>query len=186
MELGEEKEERKRGSKSQMEGESTMSESKSSSRGKKKSKTTSEQKVEIHIKETQNLENTKKKQKEGKIKRNKKAPVQGIIGNEVGRSNALVEPNTGTKFSTLYFCCESKCISVSAPASPTRGRRLEHPDTIPECDKSDVSTVDSGRWFSFQMATMALTSRTYNLVNPALVKSSIRVLPVHARKGAVP
>lgn len=60
-----------------MEGESTMSESKSSSRGKKKPKTTSEQKVEIHIKETQNLENTKKKQKEGKIKRNKKAPVQG-------------------------------------------------------------------------------------------------------------
>jgi hypothetical protein len=77
MELGEEKEERKRGSKSQMEGESTMSESKSSSRGKKKSKTTFEQKVEIHTKETQNLENTKKKQEEGKIKRNKKAPVQG-------------------------------------------------------------------------------------------------------------
>ena len=63
-------------------------------------------------------------------------------------------------FATTFF-------AVSAPASPTRGRRLEHPDTIPECDKSDVSTVDSGRWFSFQMATMALTSRTYNLINSA-------------------
>ena len=60
-----------------MEGESTMSESKSSSRGKKKSKTTSEQKVEIHTKETQHLENAEEKQEEGKIKRNKKAPVQG-------------------------------------------------------------------------------------------------------------
>jgi brassinosteroid resistant 1/2 len=59
--------------------------------------------------------------------------------------------------------------AVSAPASPTRARRREHPDTIPECDESDVcSTVDSGRWISFQMsaATTAPASPTYNLVNP--------------------
>ncbi|VAH44421.1 unnamed protein product [Triticum turgidum subsp. durum] len=43
--------------------------------------------------------------------------------------------------------------------------RHEHPDTIPECDESDVSTVDSGRWISFQMATTAPTSPAYNLVN---------------------
>ncbi|VAH44423.1 unnamed protein product [Triticum turgidum subsp. durum] len=55
--------------------------------------------------------------------------------------------------------------ALSAPASPTRGRRHEHPDTIPECDESDVSTVDSGRWISFQMATTAPTSPAYNLVN---------------------
>jgi brassinosteroid resistant 1/2 len=59
--------------------------------------------------------------------------------------------------------------AVSAPASPTRARRREHPDTIPECDESDVSTVDSGRWISFQMAaaTTAPASPTYNLVNSA-------------------
>ena len=60
--------------------------------------------------------------------------------------------------------------AVSAPASPTRARRREHPDTIPECDESDVcSTVDSGRWISFQMsaATTAPASPTYNLVNPS-------------------
>lgn len=60
--------------------------------------------------------------------------------------------------------------AVSAPASPTRARRREHPDTIPECDESDVcSTVDSGRWISFQVdaATTAPASPTYNLVNPA-------------------
>ncbi|KAG8079990.1 hypothetical protein GUJ93_ZPchr0007g6143 [Zizania palustris] len=56
--------------------------------------------------------------------------------------------------------------AVSAPASPTRGRLREHPDTILECDESDVSTMDSGRWISFQMATTAPTSPTYNLVNP--------------------
>ncbi|KAL6855985.1 hypothetical protein ACP4OV_018787 [Aristida adscensionis] len=55
--------------------------------------------------------------------------------------------------------------AASAPASPTRGRRRAHPDTIPECDESDVSTVDSGRWISFQMATTAPASPTYNLVN---------------------
>ncbi|TVU38212.1 hypothetical protein EJB05_11590 [Eragrostis curvula] len=58
--------------------------------------------------------------------------------------------------------------AVSAPASPTRARRREHPDTIPECDESEVSTVDSGRWISFQMAAAANTapaSPTYNLVN---------------------
>ncbi|EEC77541.1 hypothetical protein OsI_16442 [Oryza sativa Indica Group] len=112
MELGEEKEERKRGSKSQMEGESTMSESKSSSRGKKKSKTTSEQKVEIHTKETQNLENTKKKQEEGKIKRNKKAPVQGNPGSSShekllaigGRYDWLIEQAWDRTYSWLPFC----------------------------------------------------------------------------------
>ncbi|XP_047069558.1 protein BZR1 homolog 1-like isoform X2 [Lolium rigidum] len=57
--------------------------------------------------------------------------------------------------------------ALSAPASPTRGRRYDHPDTIPECDESDVSTVDSGRWISFQMATTAPTSPAYNLINRA-------------------
>nr|CAB3454759.1 unnamed protein product [Digitaria exilis] len=59
--------------------------------------------------------------------------------------------------------------AVSAPASPSRARRRGHPDTIPECDESDVcSTVDSGRWISFQMsaAATAPASPTYNLVNP--------------------
>jgi brassinosteroid resistant 1/2 len=57
--------------------------------------------------------------------------------------------------------------AVSAPASPTRARRREHPDTIPECDESDVcSAVDSARWISFQ-ATTAPASPTYNLVHPA-------------------
>ncbi|XP_039119568.1 protein BZR1 homolog 1-like [Dioscorea cayenensis subsp. rotundata] len=54
--------------------------------------------------------------------------------------------------------------AASAPASPTRARQLFYPATIPECDESDISTIDSGRWVSFQMTAPA--SPTFNLVNP--------------------
>ncbi|KAK8943776.1 hypothetical protein KSP40_PGU018292 [Platanthera guangdongensis] len=52
--------------------------------------------------------------------------------------------------------------AASAPASPTRGLRHLHPATIPECDESDASTIDSGRWVSFQNTAPA--SPTFNLV----------------------
>ncbi|ONK59885.1 uncharacterized protein A4U43_C08F11960 [Asparagus officinalis] len=58
--------------------------------------------------------------------------------------------------------------NASAPSSPTRGHR--HPlfnAPIPECDESDVSTVDSGRWVSFQMT--APSSPTFNLVTGPVV-----------------
>nr|CAD1832461.1 unnamed protein product [Ananas comosus var. bracteatus] len=55
--------------------------------------------------------------------------------------------------------------AVSAPSSPTRTRFHHHHATIPECDESDISTIDSGRWVSYQMTAPA--SPTYNLINPA-------------------
>ncbi|CAH8355871.1 unnamed protein product [Eruca vesicaria subsp. sativa] len=64
--------------------------------------------------------------------------------------------------------------AVSAPASPTR-RQFYAPVTIPECDESDSSTVDSGHWISFQKfaqhqqpfsGSMVPTSPTFNLVKP--------------------
>ncbi|ESQ27640.1 hypothetical protein EUTSA_v10018835mg [Eutrema salsugineum] len=63
--------------------------------------------------------------------------------------------------------------AVSAPASPTH-RPFHTPATIPECDESDSSTVDSGHWISFQKfaqqqpfsASMVPTSPTFNLVKP--------------------
>ncbi|GAV76762.1 DUF822 domain-containing protein [Cephalotus follicularis] len=60
---------------------------------------------------------------------------------------------------------------ASAPSSPTRRHHLT-PATIPECDESDASTVDSGRWASFQTVATAPTaavappSPTFNLVKP--------------------
>ncbi|KAJ6344558.1 hypothetical protein OIU76_006143 [Salix suchowensis] len=60
--------------------------------------------------------------------------------------------------------------AVSAPASPTH-RQFHAPATIPECDESDTSTVESGQWISFQkfapfVAAAMPTSPTYNLVKP--------------------
>ncbi|XP_078430384.1 BES1/BZR1 homolog 1 [Wolffia australiana] len=49
--------------------------------------------------------------------------------------------------------------AASAPASPAR-----RPAAIAECDESDGSTVDSGRWVSFQAA--APLSPTFNLIRP--------------------
>ncbi|XP_008806188.2 protein BZR1 homolog 1-like [Phoenix dactylifera] len=64
-----------------------------------------------------------------------------------------------------YAAFHPPLFAASAPASPTRGRCHGHPATIPECDESDASTVDSRRWFSFQMTAPA--SPSFNLVNPA-------------------
>ncbi|XP_010531182.1 PREDICTED: BES1/BZR1 homolog protein 2-like [Tarenaya hassleriana] len=51
--------------------------------------------------------------------------------------------------------------ALSAPSSPTR-RGYQTPPTIPECDESDDSIEDSGRWINFQAA--APPSPTFNLV----------------------
>lgn len=51
--------------------------------------------------------------------------------------------------------------AASAPSSPTRHRRRFTPVPIPECDESDVSTVNAAQWVSFQTAP---TSPTYNLI----------------------
>ncbi|XLS92565.1 hypothetical protein HN51_068573 [Arachis hypogaea] len=59
--------------------------------------------------------------------------------------------------------------AVSAPSSPSRRHQLAT-STIPECDESDASTVDSGRWVSFQTTTASAAppSPTFNLVKPAM------------------
>lgn len=65
--------------------------------------------------------------------------------------------------------------AASAPASPTRRHHIT-PATIPECDESDVSTVDSGRWVSFQTMVapaVAPSSPTFNLVKPVAQQSSL-------------
>ncbi|KAJ4962296.1 hypothetical protein NE237_022235 [Protea cynaroides] len=67
--------------------------------------------------------------------------------------------------------------AASAPASPTRRHHFP-PATIPECDESDTSTVDSGRWVSFQTAASppaaAPASPTYNLVKPVMVQKNLQ------------
>ncbi|CAI0473532.1 unnamed protein product [Linum tenue] len=59
--------------------------------------------------------------------------------------------------------------AASAPSSPTRRHYLA-PVAIPECDESDVSPVDSGRWLCFQgvpsSSHVAPPSPTFHLIKP--------------------
>uniref|UniRef100_A0A2N9E3I7 Protein BZR1 homolog n=1 Tax=Fagus sylvatica TaxID=28930 RepID=A0A2N9E3I7_FAGSY len=73
--------------------------------------------------------------------------------------------------------------AASAPASPTR-RNHATPATIPECDESDASTVDSGRWVSFQTAPpqAAPPSPTFNLMKPVAQQISLQD-GVHGHEG---
>lgn len=74
--------------------------------------------------------------------------------------------------------------AASAPASPTRIHRFT-PATIPECDESDTSTVDSGRWMNFQAyANMVPTSPTFNLVKP--VTQQVPLMDAMLDKGKGP
>ena len=65
--------------------------------------------------------------------------------------------------------------AASAPSSPTR-RHHATPATIPECDESDASTVDSGRWVSFQTVPpqAAPPSPTFNLMKPLAQQSCLQ------------
>ncbi|XP_057755602.1 BES1/BZR1 homolog protein 2-like [Arachis stenosperma] len=60
--------------------------------------------------------------------------------------------------------------TVSTPSSPPCRRHQLATSTIPECDESDASTVDSGRWVSFQTTTASAAppSSTFNLEKPAM------------------
>lgn len=64
--------------------------------------------------------------------------------------------------------------AASAPSSPTRRHHIA-PATIPECDESDASTVDSGRWVSFQTGapSVAPPSPTFNLMKPVAQQSIV-------------
>ncbi|CAJ1973326.1 unnamed protein product [Sphenostylis stenocarpa] len=61
--------------------------------------------------------------------------------------------------------------AASAPASPTH-RHLHAPPTIPECDESDTSTVESGQWLNFQAFAPHVSavpiSPTLNFIKPVV------------------
>ncbi|KAI9089114.1 hypothetical protein K1719_029393 [Acacia pycnantha] len=64
--------------------------------------------------------------------------------------------------------------AASAPSSPTRRYNVAA-STILECDESDASTVNSGRWVHFQAATgasVAPPSPTFNLMKPVVQQIS--------------
>ncbi|KAK8933812.1 hypothetical protein KSP39_PZI015315 [Platanthera zijinensis] len=72
-----------------------------------------------------------------------------------------------------FATCHHPMFAASAPASPTRGRRQPHPATIPECDESDASTLDSARWVGFQNTVPS--SPTFNLISPTAAMRELDV-----------
>ncbi|GAB2282514.1 BES1/BZR1 protein 2 [Dionaea muscipula] len=77
-------------------------------------------------------------------------------------------------------------LAASAPSSPTRRNHLT-PPTIPECDESDASTVDSDRWVGFQAGGPqgAPPSPTYNLVKSAVAQQATTLQEALDRHGAL-
>ncbi|KAK1267797.1 hypothetical protein QJS04_geneDACA006210 [Acorus gramineus] len=105
------------------------------------------------------------------------APVTPPLSSPTSRPSKMSKPDWDHYY---YSNAASSAIrqattlfAASAPASPTRRHRPGGPATIPECDESDASTIDSGRWVSFgtgppSSATPA--SPTYNLVNAIVAR----------------
>ncbi|XP_076908022.1 protein BZR1 homolog 1-like [Bidens hawaiensis] len=95
------------------------------------------------------------------------APVTPPISSPTARGTKR-KPNWEMLSTSALQSFRHPVFAASAPSSPTRRHRIP-PATIPECDESDASTVDSGRWVSFQTmaASAAPASPTFNLVKPA-------------------
>ncbi|KAJ1384929.1 hypothetical protein SESBI_42078 [Sesbania bispinosa] len=74
--------------------------------------------------------------------------------------------------------------AASAPASPSH-RHLYTPPTIPECDESDTSTVESGQWLNFQAfapsAPAMPISPTLNFIKPATASQQQNLQPDNNR-----
>ncbi|XP_077233248.1 protein BZR1 homolog 1-like [Tasmannia lanceolata] len=95
------------------------------------------------------------------------APVTPPLSSPTSRAKKQ-KPDWDSLVNSSFATFRHPLFAASAPSSPTRRHHLT-PATIPECDESDASTVDSGRWVSFQTgppATTAPSSPTFNLVNP--------------------
>ncbi|OIW14838.1 hypothetical protein TanjilG_30557 [Lupinus angustifolius] len=71
--------------------------------------------------------------------------------------------------------------AVSAPASPTH-RHLYTPPTIPECDESDTSTIESGHWLNFRQ-TFAPSAASPHPFCPSL---SFSIKPPLQQQHALP
>ncbi|CAN0862020.1 Protein BRASSINAZOLE-RESISTANT 1 [Linum grandiflorum] len=94
-------------------------------------------------------------------------PLSSPTKNPPDWRESLANSNNASS-SSLVNSFNHPIFAASAPSSPTRRRHhYLAPQTIPECDESDV--VDCGRWLSFQGVPSSQTipvSPTFNLVRP--------------------
>ncbi|KAL5985801.1 hypothetical protein ACLOJK_027788 [Asimina triloba] len=105
------------------------------------------------------------------------APVTPPLSSPTSRGTKQLKRDWESLTNASMASIHHPLFAASAPSSPTRRHNLT-PATIPECDESDTSTVDSGRWVSFQTAapSAAVTpsSPTFNLVNPGAQKCPLQ------------
>ncbi|EEF37227.1 BES1/BZR1 homolog protein 2 [Ricinus communis] len=102
------------------------------------------------------------------------APVTPPLSSPTNRnSKRKADWESFSNGSLKSFC--HPLFALSAPSSPTRRQHLT-PATIPECDESDASTVDSGRWVNFQAVApqVAPPSPTFNLVKSVSQQSAFQ------------
>uniref|UniRef100_A0A2P2QMB4 Protein BZR1 homolog n=1 Tax=Rhizophora mucronata TaxID=61149 RepID=A0A2P2QMB4_RHIMU len=96
------------------------------------------------------------------------APVTPPLSSPTSRNRKPI-PNWESIAKQSMASLNYSFYAASAPTSPTH-RQFHAPATIPECDESDTSTVESGQWINFQKFAPSLaampTSPTYNLVKP--------------------
>ncbi|KAF3439040.1 hypothetical protein FNV43_RR17315 [Rhamnella rubrinervis] len=101
------------------------------------------------------------------------APVTPPISSPTSRGSKR-KPDWESLSNSSLNALHHPFFATSAPASPTRRHHLT-PATIPECDESDASTVDSCRWVSFQTGTASAAappSPTFNLMKQAVAQQS--------------
>ncbi|KAI4321578.1 hypothetical protein MLD38_034943 [Melastoma candidum] len=113
------------------------------------------------------------------------APVTPPLSSPTSRNNPKPIPIWESIAKQSAAALNYPAFVVSAPASPNRNRRFP-PATIPECEESDASTVDSETWINFQrFAPPPIpTSPTYNLVMPAVMKVSPNVTAKEQERGS--
>ncbi|XP_071694480.1 uncharacterized protein [Rutidosis leptorrhynchoides] len=100
-------------------------------------------------------------------------PVSSPTSKAPQTNNLIWESLTNQAMSS--FNLPNFMISSSAPTSPTRYPRVK-PVTIPECDESGYSTIDSCQWITFQNHEHTITgpnSPTFQLVKPMDADSAI-------------
>lgn len=104
------------------------------------------------------------------------APVTPPLSSPTSRGSKRKpdwESLSNSNGSGSHLAAQHQAFAISAPSSPTRRNHMATL-TIPECDESDGSTLDCGRWVSFQagMPQGAPSSPTFNLVKQAVAQQN--------------
>ncbi|XP_076954741.1 protein BRASSINAZOLE-RESISTANT 2-like [Bidens hawaiensis] len=112
-------------------------------------------------------------------------PIPSPNAKNPQHNNLIWESLTSQTMSSLNL--PNFMISCSAPTSPTRHQRSFKPMTIPECDESGGSTIESCPWGRFQdhgPMVMSPGSPTFHLVDAGLDKGK-GVVEVGFENGGV-